>query len=537
MAKKMALALAPPATTPPLQQAWLRDRAEIELRNDQDTHSRFLQQAAQEGRNGPMTTWWLYWVSNRQWKTQYDAAIAAGQTMVAANHQYSVRTSLLLAWIQHNAGKSADALATLRKTSGETPSTWSREQIAVAAYACINVGDRAMYDLLIGEALARGDGERQFNLMVHFGPKEEWRASIWKRMASESINRTILAEAYLQLGDTAKVIAEYPDALDQCERALCAQVAAARNAKNAADEEKAVELLLNQVLTRGCTNPGRTTNEVWPAYDARPKADPALKKRWLQAMITIGSYHSLWSYQRLSEMVVASDPVEASKLLQNMVRTRGRNHREGFDEVFVEVKKETAAGRYGVASATFAHMAEWFNAVDDDRRAMARRAAAEALAKIGGGAAATALIDDRDPNAPLLRAAALLAAGDEDEAYRQATSNPKLLDANITTLGSDLLLLIARNRIREGEFPFARDLLQRLIQARSTDKSAAETVARAHLLLGDIEFRNANYPAALLEFQAITAGWPGTRAALDAGLRTGDTHLATRREADARKAY
>ena len=535
-AKTLALALAPPAATPPLQQTWLRSRAVNELRDDTPRQFELLRQTAQQGRNPWATLNWLEVVGQRNASDQYEAAIAAGLA-IPADHVVRPRAAKSVAWLQLKVSRPADAVATVRAAAGDKPGAWSGEQSEIVARAAIALADAALYDQVVGEALARGDTDRQRQLLNDFRPKEEWRQKLWRRIASESKARWLQADCLISLGEFARVVADYSDARDQRERALCELANAARGRKDAPGEEQAVEQLLEQTLARGVNDSNRVGETLWRCLEARPKADPATRTRWLEAVVRVGGGQNLWAFQQLSVQRLASDPIEAAILVQRMVRTRGRNDGGGFDQVFIEVQKESAQGRHGVAAAAFGHMAEWFNAVDEARRGSARRAAAEALAKIGGGAAATALIDDRDPKAPLLRAAALLAAGDEDEAYRQATANPKLLEANIATLGSDLALLIARNRIREGEFPSARDIIQRLIEARSGDRAAGETVAQAHLLLGDIEFRNANYPAAQLEFQAITSGWPTTRAALEAGLRVGDTHLAARREADARKAY
>ena len=535
-AKTLALALTPPAATPPLQQAWLRARAVNELRDDHPRQFELLQQTAQQGRNAWATVTWMDIAGQRNASGQYDAAIAAG-LLIPADHVLRVQAAESLAWLQLKASRPAEAVASVRAAGGDKPSAWSSDQAEIVARAAVALGDAALYDQVVGEALARGDIDRQRQLISDFQPKEEWRQKLWRRLATESKARWLQADCLIALGESARVAAEYSDTRDQRERALCELANAARGRKDAPGEEKAVEQLLEQTLARGVSDYNRVSETLWRCLEARPKADPAVRTRWLEAVVRVGGSQQLWAYQLLSIQRLSSDPIEAAILVQRMVRTRGRNDGGGFDQVFTEVQKEAAQGRHGVAAAAFGHMAEWFNAVNEERRGSARRAAAEALAKIGGGAGATALIDDRDPKAPLLRAAALLAAGDEDEAYRQAIANPKLLEANIATLGSDLSLLIARNRIREGEFPAARDIIQRLIEARSGDRSAGETVAQAHLLLGDIEFRNANYPAALLEFQAITTGWPTTRAALDAGLRLGDTHLAARREADARKAY
>ena len=530
------MAANPPAGASPLRATWLQHNAAWQLREKPDRQIEVLIKAADGGKDAWLTAMLLDTVNERQMSGRYAVAIAAGQA-VAADHPLRAYLATRLAWVQLRAGDAAGAVKTIRSMAGEAPAQWSRRHMEVVARAAGALDDRALYEQVLGEALARGDGDLQRGLMWDYNPKEAWRQAVWKRLAAETPMRWLQAECFYSLGEHAKVVADYADVRDQRERSLCALIDAARGAKDAPGEDKLIAQLLEQIAAKGAADGNRVGQSLWYAIEARPKAPDTQLVPWLEAVTRLNGQYGLWAYRRLADLRRPADAVEAAVLVQRMVRTRNQNDKNGFDQVLEQVKAEAAAGRHGVAAAAYAHMAEWFSGVDDDRRSGVRRAAAEALAKLGGSGAATALIDDRDPKAPLLRAAALLAAGDEDEAYRQAVSNPKLLDASIGTLGADLLLLVARNRIREGEYAYARDILQRLIQARSGDKSAAESVARSHLLLGDIEFRNANFPAALLEFQAVTAGWPATRAAFEAGLRVGDAHLAARREADARKAY
>ncbi|MFM2092560.1 MAG: hypothetical protein RLZZ127_3049, partial [Planctomycetota bacterium] len=215
-----------------------------------------------------------------------------------------------------------------------------------------------------------------------------------------------------------------------------------------------------------------------------------------------------------------------------MVRLAWREDREAFDTLQALVQAEADAGRAGIAAGAFAQMAVWFSAerVGQDRIDGARRQAAALLAKAGGAA----LIDDRDPKAPLLRAAAQLAGGDEDEAWRLIKDQQKLLTEHIGTAPADLVLLAARRFAGEGRTDTARTLVESLLRSQRDD---GEGPARARLLLGDLAFRDEDLPAATLEFQQVIATWPKSRAALEAQLRLGDCLLAARQAEQARKIY
>ena len=272
--------------------------------------------------------------------------------------------------------------------------------------------------------------------------------------------------------------------------------------------------------------------------DGMDPAAAAIERRvWLELLLKNGgcSNWTTWAARSIAEDQRPTDPVAAAITMQLLVRSGWRDNPGDFDRVLAEIIIERDAGRIGVAAGAFAHMAKWFNPdrVSPERIQNAQRLASDCQARLGS----LQDIDARDPRAPLLRAGALLAAGDEIEAYRLAKANEKLLEANLASVPSDLVLLVARNRIREERYVDARALLLAFSRTLNESPASADAAARARFQIGEAFYFEGNHQAAQTEYQTVIATWPKLPQTSEAQLRLGDCAYAQRQVPQARAAF
>lgn len=446
--------------------------------------------------------------------------------------------------------RSGDIAATAIRLVGEDRRLWSRDLLQRVAVAAMATGDQASFLRSIDALLERGDDEAVERLGEDRAFPVGWRTALAGRIAAGSGDpeRRAIATLAAAEGDEAvsaaarAVLTGYPHAGRSRERALLALLRVARGTGDAAEEAKLMQALIRELQDRRAEDPSAVAAALRAGLEPRLVGlPPAKAASWLGAVVRHGgqSADAAWAARRLADLRRDEDPTAAVLALQDLVRTVPQSDRDGFDRVLAEIAAEKADGRPGVAAALAQHAAAWFAAgrLDADRIARVKRLAAEYLAASAAGVVVAETIDDRDPAAPILRAAALLASGDEVEAVRQGRAALPLLRERVATAPADLILAVARSLGGAGEVAEARELLHRFLAARSEAIGAEEDLARARIQLGDLLFQEDDLKAATLEFQAVVATWPKSRSAAEAGLRAGDCLLAERRFDEARKAY
>lgn len=246
---------------------------------------------------------------------------------------------------------------------------------------------------------------------------------------------------------------------------------------------------------------------------------------------TNGTWAGTTLVERLRER---GDVIGAAITWQTVLTRCDPRNRDQFDLLFASAQVEVSAGRHGVAAGAFTRLHDYFTGVDEERRGKAQRQAAQSAGQIGGVVASSVLaIDDKDPLAPILRAQAQLAAGDEAEAYRLARPALKVLEDGIDRVSADLVLLVARNLAREGEADTGTALVKSLLR----QNPGKDATVQAQMALGDLRYAAADYPTALLDFQSVIASYGDRDEARQAELRVADCHQAMRQVDEARRLY
>lgn len=545
-----AMLAAPPAGMHPLRLLAVRSEAYRRASDRRET----LGDAAQLARPlADSPEWAVRWAAalveagDGADRAQFEPCLQALAPVIAGKGAQAVAAAKAAADLHLRLGRPAEALAAVAQMPGE-PAAWERWARHTAAAAAAAAGDRPMYERVLDAALQH-DPDLAWNMTAdnRWRAPEEWRQALaeravaglrdarrrlelqlWlarlRRDAGDAAGATaVLAQARVTAGDSPRL--REPLLLLELDLAQRRRDAAAEDAVAAAllaNTEKGIEAWreVGDGLKRW----------LEPRLAALPAttADTALR-----TVMRCGNQAGLWAAGQLITRTRASDPIAAALLVQRSVRTIWRDDRDNCERVQALVQAEADAGRAGIAAGAFANMAAWFNPdrVGQERIDQIRRLAAVQLAKAGGVGAA---LDDADPRAPLLRAAALLGSGDEDEAWRIIKERQQLLRDNLSRLPADLVLLAARRLAGDGDLAAGRALAEGLLRAQGDD---GEGPARARLLLGDFAMREDDLPSATLEFQQVIAAWPKSRAALEANLRLGDCLLAARQADQARKIY
>jgi TolA-binding protein len=480
-------------------------------------------------------------------RSQFDDAIAALLRAAGSDGPHAATAIRCAAELQVRLGRHADALKNLAKLPADAQQ-WDRAARWTAAAAAAGASDRAMYERIL-DAAAKTDGDLVWSMLPdnRFRAPEAWRLPLVERAIAgipEAKRRVDLllwaARQRRDGGDATGAAATLAQARGiagsdarMLEPVLLHELELASRRKDAAAEDAAAKALIagSQAGIEDWRGLGEGLRRwLEPRLGSLPAAEAETA---LRAIIRTGNVSGLWAAGQLADRLRPRDPTGAAIVVQRAARLIWREDRDNVDRAIAFAQAEADAGRAGIAAGIFSSMAAWFRAdrVGQERIDQMRRLAAAQLAKAGVAGAA---IDDKDPKAALLRAAAQLAAGDEEEAWRLLRENRKLLDEHLARMPAELVLLAAKRSAGDGDIAGARSLVEALLRAQGDD---AEGLARARLLLGEFAMREEDLPSATLEFQQVIATWPKSRAALEAQLRLGDCLAAARQLDQARKIY
>nr|MBA3685303.1 hypothetical protein [Planctomycetota bacterium] len=501
-----------------------------------------------------------------QWTTAFNRAdlladldVVAGE-LLAGPAKGNASVAFHTATMRARAGRWKDAADVMLSTLNRPFETWSNDELANYCTWVARGGDRDNYAKALRAMMAKGDWDRVWRgVLWEHGLPDDMKWPLNEEVIKTCPRRDIQAECLLNLavaqrgGDQAgclktlgRIRDEFPDALSQYQRGLIVMLQLSQERKDEELEKRCVQELYKNVVAHGMVSDGNQFGDaMMKVIQARlagwDKEGPAKalqkKQQWFGFLLDHGgcSGYTTWAARNLYDLKRTSDPIEGGLLLNRLVRTGWRDAPDQFDRVLAEVTAEMNAGRYGLAAGAFQHMAKWFEPtrVGAERIQLAQRLATGCLGKLG----VITEIDERDPRAPLLRAAAFIATGDESEAYRMATQHLQLLEDNLGTVSSDLVLLVARNQIREEKFTQSRRLLSAYQRQLGDAAASADAAARTRYLIGEASFHEGNSQVALLEYQAVVASWPKSPTAIDAALRVGDCFYAQRQAGQARSAY
>ena len=492
------------------------------------------------------------YVRERNRQELFDEAAATAKRMLAGAAKGDAAMLSHAGTILLMQNKPAEALALVRSALTGDPSAWPTDAIGIAAAGAARTGDKATYDAMVGAFIARGEWNvLARGLLYDHGAPDAWRTPLLQQLLDKSTDRGAKAMVLRQIGDwqwrsdfkgfqanRQRLEKEVPEAAREREWFLTTDLQAAVERNDAPAQIAGIELLLTTLPQIGVGNPGYVAQALQGAISARMKeAGPATAARWLGGMLDLAGAtpQNTWAARALYDLQYPADRIAAAMTLHRLVRTGWRDDAGGFDRVYAEVDKVAKAGDHGIAAGAFQNMARWFNpaAVGAQRIEQAKAMASTELAKTG----AMQAIDDNDPRAPLLRAGALIAAGDEEEAYRLIRDRLKLLEDNLGSSPADLVLLAARNLIREERTDQARRILGAFNRLLGDNPANAEPASHARLLLGEAAFADENQQVALSEFQTVVATWPKSPWAAEAALRIGDSYWAQRQMAQARTAF